>query len=50
MQRGNAVTIQLTPAHVGADGNEIADLWAKVVAESVTHAVEKPLLNEMCLA
>lgn len=50
MQRGNTATIQLTPAHVGADGNEIAVLWAKVVAESVVYAVEKPLLNEISLA
>ena len=39
MSRGKSVTIRWTPAHLGVEGNEMADLYAKGVAESRVYAV-----------
>ena len=42
MSRGNSVTIRWTPAHLGVEGNEMADPWAKGVAESTVYASTGP--------
>ena len=35
-----------TPAHLGAEGNEVADLYAGGATESTAHAVDRAYLRE----
>ena len=40
MSWGNSITIRWTPAHLGADGNDMAGLYARRAAESELYAVD----------
>ena len=46
MSRGNSVTIRCTPAHLGAEGNEMADKYATDAAEDKVYAVDRAYLRE----
>ena len=50
MNRGNSITIQWTSAHLGAEGNEMADLYARGAAESELYAVDRAFMHEASFA
>ena len=39
----------MAPAHVGVEGNEVADIWAKVAAEYDTNVSNRGFLMEASL-
>lgn len=45
-ERGCSLTIRWTPAHKGIVDNEVADDFAKAVAESVVCAVDRQYLGK----
>ena len=49
-ERGCSLTIRWTPAHRGAEGNEIADTYARWVADGYSDAMDKSYLLVTSLA
>ena len=41
--RGNGLTVRWVPSHPGAEGNEVADEWAKMAAEGPRDTVSRYL-------
>ena len=50
IQSGNKVTVRWVPAHVGVEGNEVADRFAKEAAEGHQHSVSDKLRWEASLS
>ena len=50
IQSGNEVTVRWVPAHVGVEGNEVADRFAKEAAEGLQHSVSDRLRWEASLS
>ena len=48
--RDNTATIRWTPAHLGVEGNEMADTWARVAAERKAHTVDRFYMLETSLS
>ena len=44
--RGNTLTLRWVPSHSDIEGNEVADDWAKMAAESPLDAVPRDYLRE----
>ena len=50
LSRGNTLTLRWVPNHLGIEGNEIADDWAKRAAEDQGDSVPRAYLRETSFA
>lgn len=48
--RGNGLTVRWVPSHLGAEGNEVADEWAKMAAEGPRDTVSRRYLGKTSFA
>ena len=49
-RRGNTLTLRWVPSHLGIEGNEVADDWAKRAAEDQGDSVPRAYLRETSFA